>query len=53
MGLTCFQIAIAAMLDEMSEDDEKSLSKTEKSTCKVSKNVSKKQRTDAPVTMDR
>ena len=34
MSLTCFQIAIAAMLDGMREDDEKALSKTEKAVAK-------------------
>ena len=41
MGLTCFQIAIAAMLDEMREDDEKSLSKTEKAVAKFQERIEK------------
>jgi len=41
MSLTCFQIAIAAMLDEMREDDEKALSKTEKAVAKFEERIQK------------
>ena len=41
MSLTCFQIAIAAMLDGMREDDEKALSKTEKAVAKFQECIEK------------
>jgi hypothetical protein len=41
MSLTCFQIAIAAMLDRMREDDEKALSKTEKAVAKFQECIEK------------
>ena len=41
MSLTCFQIAIVAMLDGMREDDEKALSKTEKAVAKFQECIEK------------
>ena len=41
MSLTCFQIAIAAMLDGMREDDERALSKMEKAVAKFQECIEK------------